>query len=99
VRFEHGTALPAGSQITIPLDPSWKRFVAVIGKRDPYQGAALLSIQLDGEPFWESDGPFEQGATAAQLDFELPPGSKKMTLKINNKEGFLVLGNAGFMLK
>lgn len=97
--FENGTALPAQSEITISLDPAWKRFVAVVGKLDPVTGVSLIAISLDGEKLWDTDGKFENHATAAQLDIDLPPDSKMMTIKINNKEGHVVFGNAGFMTK
>jgi hypothetical protein len=97
--FEHGTALPAQSEITIPLNPSWKRFVAVVGKLDSNPGISLIELKLDGEKFWDTDGKFENRATAAQLDFDLPPDHKTLTIKIHNKEGYVVFGNAGFMTK
>jgi hypothetical protein len=97
--FENGTALPAQSEITIPLDPSWKRFVAVVGKLDPVTGVSLIAISLDGVKLWDTDGKFENHAAAAQLDIDLPPDSKTITIKINNKEGLVVFGNAGFMTK
>lgn len=97
--FSQGTALPAQSEITIPLDPSWKRFVAVVGKLDSTPGHSLVELKLDGKRFWDTDGKFENRATAAQLDFDLPPDHKTLTIKINNKEGYIVLGNAGFMTK
>lgn len=97
--FANGTALPPQSEITIPLDPAWKRFVAVIGKIDPYTSQSIIEISLDGEKLWETDGKFEDDATAAQLDIELPPEHKTITIKINNKEGHVVFGNAGFITK
>ncbi len=97
--LDNGTALPAQSEITIPLASSYKRFVAVVGKLDPTMGVSLISISLDGEKLWETDGKFEGHATAAQLDIDLPPDHKTMTIKLNNKEGYVVFGNAGFMTK
>lgn len=97
--FQSGTALPAQSEITIPLDASWKRFVAVVGKLDPITSVSLIAISIDGEMLWETDGKFENHATAAQLDIDLPPGHKTLTIKINNKADHVVFGNAGFMTK
>lgn len=97
--FDNGTALPAQTEITIPLDPRYKRFVAVVGKLDPTMGTVLISISLDGEKLWDTDGKFEGHATAAQLDIDLPPDHQTMTIKVSNKEGFVVFGNAGFMTK
>ena len=99
IQFVHGTALPAQSEITIPLEPGWKRFVAVVGKLDSNPGVTLLELKLDGVKFWDTDGKFENRATAAQLDFEIPPDHKTLTIKVNNKEGSVVFGNAGFMTK
>jgi len=108
--FKDGYGVPAGSEITYTLDPAWKRFVAVIGMNreiaiPPAEGAEVsyevgpFHVLLDGEPHWQSTGPamFGPWSRGRQVDIEIPPGHKSLTLQVPAGNCFAVWAGAGFM--
>ena len=95
LRLEQGFALRAGSRVSYALDPSHRRFVAVLGLADGWQENGY-AIDLDGEPFWEKCC-FGRGQALHQLDIEIPAGHQTMTLRVEKGESFGAWGNAGFV--
>ena len=108
--FEDGYGVPAGSELTYGLDPAWKRFVAVIGMNrevavPPEEGGEIsyemgpFLVRLDGKPHWQSTGPatFNLWDRARQIDVEIPPGHKSITLQVQAGDCYAVWAGAGFM--
>lgn len=97
--LDEGFGAPTGSEITYALDPSWGRFVAVIGLADGWQGAGPYQILLDGEPHW-SNSPskaFGRNDPGQQIDVVIPPGHKTITLVIGGRESQGAWAHAGFV--
>lgn len=95
IEFSDGLGLPAGTELSYALDPSWRRFVAVIGLAEGWQGVTF-EIQLDGKPHWKSTGDFDRNTPARQINIVLPEGHDVFTLRIASNGSFGGLGNAGF---
>lgn len=99
--YREGFGLPAGeSVLTYQLDPSWKRFVAVVGMCEGWQGAGPFEVLLDDQVIWRSLTPATFGRTdeARQVEVHLPPGHKTLTLRVDKKnQAGAAWADAGFM--
>ncbi len=93
-------------KVVVHLDPSWRRFVAVIGLCDGPYAVGPYELLLDDEPYWQStsdrrkeedSGTFGRQTVGQQIDVEIPPGHKTMTLRLKGAENFGAWANAGFM--
>jgi hypothetical protein len=98
-RFERGFAVPVHSELTYELADDYRRFVAVIGLADGWQGAGPYSILLDGEPFWTDaqDDSYGRNSPGQQLDLEIPPGHKTITLRAKGNDSEAAWAQAGFV--
>ncbi|MGC4004201.1 MAG: NPCBM/NEW2 domain-containing protein [Pirellulales bacterium] len=96
--FAAGNGMLHGTTATFSLDPSYKRFVALLGVCDGGGDVVgPIEILLDDEPFWKSNGKFDSRAAAQQIDLFLPAEHKTLTIRTPAANGVLGLGNAGFM--
>ena len=99
--YAEGFGLPAGeSVLTYQLDPAWKRFVAVVGLCEGWQGAGPFEVLIDDQVVWKSLTPATFGRTdeARQVEVHLPPGHKTLTLRIEKKnQAGAAWADAGFM--
>ncbi|MDX1963542.1 MAG: NPCBM/NEW2 domain-containing protein [Pirellulales bacterium] len=98
-RFNSGVGVKTGSELTFELRPEWRKFTAVIGLCDGWQGVGPYEILLDGQPHWRDPTDFNRTAAAKQIVVEIPPGHKTLTIKLGGKDCFALLGNAGFSKK
>ena len=97
--FSEGYGVPTDSEITYELDPSWKRFVAVIGLADGWKGAGPYQILIDGKVFWSSGHHYNRNRQGEQIDVELPPGGETITLKMLGDSSGGAWAHAGFLTK
>ena len=81
--YEDGYAMIRDSRITFALDPSYRGFVAVAGCC--HESAGPFRVQLDDRDV-STTGPMNETMQAVQVQVEIPPGAKKLTLTIG-KEG------------
>lgn len=99
--YADGYGLPAGeSVIKVALDPSWTKFVAVVGLCDGWQGTGPYEVLLDDQVVWQSLTPAQLGRTdeARQVIVHLPPGHKVLTLRVDKKnQAGAAWADAGFM--
>lgn len=99
--FKDGYGLPlGGSEIVYDLDPSWKRFVAVVGMCDGWQGAGPFEVSFEGDVHWRSDNPAVLGRTEQmqQVVVDIPAGAKTITLRVDKKsQAPAAWVNAGFV--
>jgi hypothetical protein len=95
-----GFSVPTNTDITYELDPSYSRFVAVLGLANGWQGAGPYSLLLDGEPFWVDthDDSYGRNSPGLQIDIPLPPGHKSLTLRVKGSDSEAAWGMAGFMM-
>jgi hypothetical protein len=103
--FAEGYGVPPNTELKYTLDPSWTRFVAVIGRTGgtgyiigPFQ------VVLDEDVLLETGagGIFDTGRQAVQVDVEIPRGHSTITLKIpmpaaTQHAAFGAWAHAGFM--
>ena len=96
---EFGYGAPTGGEIRYRLDPSWKRFVAVLGLVDGWKGAGPYEIWLDDKLHWQSVEPasFTRNSPGLQIDVPLPPGKQQITLRIRGTDCYGAWAYAGFM--
>lgn len=95
--FADGIGVPAGSEITYQLDPSWRRFVALIGLADGRQSAGPYQILLDDQLHWSSEQEFARNDQGEQISVSIPQGHKTITLRILGKESGGAWAHAGFL--
>ncbi len=99
--FQDGYGVtPFGSEITYDLDPSWKKFVAVVGMCDGWQGAGPFEVSFDGDVRWRNDNPAVLSRTdqLQQAVVEIPAGAKTITLRVDKKSpAAAAWANAGFL--
>ncbi|MEM7391228.1 MAG: NPCBM/NEW2 domain-containing protein, partial [Verrucomicrobiota bacterium] len=99
--FRDGYGVPSDSEITYTLDPSWKRFVAVVGLANRgWQAIGPFEVYLDDRPHWRSGSEphFSRSTRLYQIDLDIPPGHKTITLKLAPGESYGGWADAGFML-
>ena len=98
--FAHGYGVPAGSRLTYPLDPAWKRFVAIVGyTRENWVDVGPYEVSIDGALVFATAEPIRYGwwNRSQQIDVPIPPGSKHITLKIAAGAAWGAWAQAGFM--
>jgi len=108
--FKEGYGIPAGSELVYGLDPSWRRFVAVLGMnrevaipreegREFSYEVGPFRILLDGEPHWQSSRPETFGLwdRALQIDVEIPAGHRAIALQVPTGHCYAVWACCGFM--
>ncbi len=98
-RFDTGFGVPTGSEITYKLDPSWRRFVALIGLADGWHAVGPYEILLDGQPHWQTKDPetFDRNSPGQQIDVEIPKGRKTITLRVHGDDSAGAWAAAGFL--
>ncbi|MEX2216969.1 MAG: NPCBM/NEW2 domain-containing protein [Phycisphaeraceae bacterium] len=103
IEFKDGWALPRGpSEMVYELDPSWKRFVAVIGMVEGSAGAGPFEVLLDDEVVWRTETPSVLGRSQPlwQVNVAIPPGHKTITLRIDKSSPAAgAWADSGFMKK
>jgi len=97
--FEKGFGTHGNITLTYELDPAWTRFVAVVGLADSWQPVGPYEVLLDGKPHFQTTHPstFGRNTPGQQLDVPIPPGHKKLTLRVKGPDSQAAWGNAGFM--
>lgn len=96
--LEDGFEMPAGSELTYRLDPSWRNFVAVIGLAKDRKGkVGPYQILLDEKLHWSSEQTFARDVPAQQVSVSIPPGHSTMTLRLLGEESAGVWAQAGFL--
>jgi hypothetical protein len=97
IRFAQGVGVPTGTEITYRLDPTWTRFVAVIGLASGSQGTGPYEILLDGQPHWkDTAAKYDRNSPARQIDVAIPSGHERITLRVGGRESFAAWALAGF---
>lgn len=97
-QFEEGFGAPAKSEITYRLEPQWRRFVAIVGLADGWQGVGPYAIMLDGELYWECNAPlvFGRQTPGLQINVPIPPGHKTITLRVGGEDSQAAWACSGF---
>lgn len=97
--FASGFGVQVGSSITYALDPSYRRFVAVLGLSGGWQEVGAYTIYLDGHAFWSSMDPMKFGRNTPgwQIDLPLPAGHQQIELRVAGRESYAAWAAAGFM--
>jgi hypothetical protein len=96
-----GFGVRVGTSITYELDPSYRRFVAVLGLADGWQEIGPYEILLDDEVHWTSSEPraFGRNTPGCQVDVPIPPGHNTIQLRIQGRgDSSGAWAAAGFML-
>ena len=97
VRFAQGVGVPTGTEITYRLDPTWTRFVAVIGLASGWQEAGPYEILLDGQPHWKDPAAkYDRNSPGRQIDVAIPSGHERITLRVGGRASFAAWALAGF---
>ncbi|MBC8874202.1 MAG: NPCBM/NEW2 domain-containing protein [Planctomycetes bacterium] len=98
--FSTGFGVRVGTSITYELDPSYRRFVAVLGLADGWQAVGPYEILLDDEVFWTSSEPktFDRNTPGCQLDIPIPEGHKNIQFRLQGRDSSGAWAAAGFML-
>ena len=98
-RFNEGIGAPYfKNEITYDLDPSWRRFVAVIGLAGGDYFAGPYRILLDGKVHWEDPATFDRNSAGRQIDVGIPQGHKTITLQLSERNrGFAAWADGGFV--
>ncbi|ADB18928.1 hypothetical protein Psta_4280 [Pirellula staleyi DSM 6068] len=94
--WEGGYGMTRGSRLRVAIDPSFKTFVAVVGCCE--QSCSPLRILVDGQVRWSAEG-MTQFDAARQVQIDLPPGSRELTLEVGSDGGydsFAAFAQAGF---
>lgn len=98
-QFEDGFGVPALSEITYQLDPTWHRFVAVIGLAEGTQQAGPFQILLDNQLHWSSETSFTVDDPGKQISIPIPPGHENITLRTLGANSFGAWIHAGFLTR
>ncbi len=77
--FEQGYGFSAGSEATFDLDPSWRRFTALVGCC--VEAVGPVQVLIDDEVVHEI-AQLDELSPAAPIDVRLPEGSKSLTLRV-----------------
>jgi len=95
--FGEGWGMRSGSAMTFRLEPAYRRFVAVVGCSENKAGP--FRVLLDGREAWS--GPvMDEETPAVQIDVEIPPGTKKLTIRAEREGGsvgYAAFAEAGFV--
>lgn len=98
-RFANGIGMRSDSHLVYAVDPSYRRFVAVVGccskKAGPFR------VLLDKEEVW-STGRLNDTDPAVQIDVEIPPGTRHLTIEVEKAggaPGIVAWADAGFILQ
>jgi hypothetical protein len=100
-RTMHGVTLPnsyvvmRGTNMTYKLDPSYRRFVAVVASANPYHRGPF-QVYLDGKLIWQS-GRHIEARLLQQAIVDIPAGSSTISLNVVHDMTSGVWGQAGFM--
>ena len=95
--FESGLGVPGGTVLTFKLNPSWKRFVSLIGySTESRKDIGPFKISFDGEVAYTSRR-FGWWSTADQIDINIPEGAAQMTLSIRESDSWGAWAKSGFM--
>ncbi len=78
--FDQGFAFAAGSEATFDLDPSWRRFTALVGC--PTEAVGPVQVLVDDEVVHEI-AQIDELSPAAPIDIVLPDGAKSLTLRVH----------------
>jgi hypothetical protein len=99
--FDEGFGTRCNVALTYELDPTWARFVAVVGLADGWQAVGPYEVLLDGEPHFATTNPptFGRNTPGRQLDVPVPAGHKTITLRVKGQSSHAAWANAGFMLE
>jgi hypothetical protein len=97
-RFANGIGMRSDSHLVYAVDPSYRRFVAVVGccskKAGPFR------VLLDKEEVWTT-GRLNDTDPAVQVDVEIPPGAGHLTIavdKAGGAPGIVAWADAGFVV-
>jgi len=96
-RFESGYGMLRNSSVTFTVDPSYQRFVAVVGSCAHLGGP--FQVLLDDKVAWDG-GMLDALAQAVQMSVDIPPGTKKLTLRLGEDGHSAACGawvSAGFV--
>jgi hypothetical protein len=103
---EHGIGVNANSELEYAIDPSYSRFVAVIGVDDAmrryHQGTVVFEVWIDG--ICVQSTPVMRPGDYTYVDLPLPPGCKKIRLLAGSTADGIACDNAdwasaGFIVK
>jgi hypothetical protein len=97
--FAEGWGMRSGSAMTFGLEPAYRRFVAVVGCSENKAGP--FRVLLDGREAWSSP-VMDEETPAVQIDVEIPPGTKKLTIRADRDGGSVgsaAFANAGFVVQ
>jgi hypothetical protein len=91
--FDDGFGILGGDlhKVEVHLDETWRRFVAVVGLADGANEVGPFEIWLDDQLHWPTDenggesASFVRHTTGLQIDVEIPPGHKKLTLRLKGR--------------
>jgi len=78
-RFENGYGMLRNSSVTFAVEPSYQRFVAVVGSCAHLAGP--FQVLLDDKVAWDG-GVLDSLSQAVQMSVDIPPGTKKLTLRL-----------------
>jgi hypothetical protein len=97
--FDEGIGSRYNTSLTYKLDPSWQRFVAVVGLADGWQDVGPYEILLDDKPHFRTTNPgtFGRNSPGEQLDVAIPPGHKSITFRVKCQSSQAAWANAGFL--
>jgi len=100
LRFDRGYIVPNESEITFRLSPTWRRFVAVIGVPAHSTSSGPYEILLNGQVHWSDAKAYGRNSPCRQIDVEIPPGHKTITLRVKGRgDRYAAWAAAGFMSK
>ena len=94
-----GYGLGRDSSVTFPIDPAYRRFVAIAGCA--HQVTGPVQVLIDGQVVWERSLMLGL-APAEQIDVGIPVGAKSLTLQIGktgSSYGYAAFAEAGFVTK
>jgi len=97
--FTDGIGMMHDSEISFHVKPEYERFVTLVGCAA--QTAGPLTVSFDGEPAWTREA-ITVAESAEQVDLPIPPGTKKLTLKVGpvgSYDGRSAWVNPGFISK
>jgi hypothetical protein len=98
--FPTGIGVPEGSTLTYALDPSWKRFVSIVGYTTVnWAEVGPYEVFFDDQPAWTNTDPIQYHwwHRGTQVDVAIPPGAKTMTLKLAEGNAHGAWALSGFM--
>ena len=88
-------AITQGMQMTYKVEPSYRRFVAVVGSESPYHRGPFI-VLLDDKEAWRSGEPLAKGQLE-QVIVAIPRGTKKISLVPEHNMTTGVWAQAGFL--